>query len=161
MNIKTSSIAGAFLFSAFAVPTALAADAQMTISESGSREFIRAPEANFTGRAWIDPLFIKAQSPQRTTGAYVSFEPGARAAWHTHPLGQTLVVISGTGWVQQWGGEKKVINAGDVVFCPPGVKHWHGATATTGMVHLAIQESDAEGKNVQWMEKVSDEQYGH
>ncbi|UEM39389.1 hypothetical protein [Pectobacterium aquaticum] len=97
MNFKTSSIAGAFLLSAFSVPTVLAADAQMTISESGSRNFIPAPEAHFTGKAWIDPLFIKSQPPQRTTGAYVSFEPGARAAWHTHPLGQTLVVTSRSG----------------------------------------------------------------
>jgi quercetin dioxygenase-like cupin family protein len=88
----------------------------------------------------------------------VTFEPGARTAWHTHPLGQTLIVTSGLGWVQPWDGSKQAIRPGDVVRIPPGVKHWHGATATTGMTHIAIQESEG-GKNVEWMEKVSDEQY--
>jgi 4-carboxymuconolactone decarboxylase len=92
------------------------------------------------------------------SGAYVTFEPGARSAWHTHPLGQTLIVTAGTGWVQEWNGEKHEIRPGDVVWTPPGVKHWHGATATSGITHLAIQES-LDGKNVDWMEKVSDEQY--
>lgn len=144
-----------------AVP-ALAAEppaAQMTFSESGSRAAIPGPDANFTGRVWVDPLFLKPQAPQRATGSYVTFEHGARSAWHTHPLGQTLVVTSGSGWVQEWGGEKKTIRAGDVVNCPPGVKHWHGATDKTGMVHLAIQETTPEGKSVQWFGKVSDDVY--
>lgn len=88
----------------------------------------------------------------------MTFDAGARSAWHTHPLGQTLIVTAGTGWTQEWGGEKQVIKPGDVVWCPPSVKHWHGATATTGMSHIAIQEV-LDGKNVEWMEHVSDEQY--
>jgi quercetin dioxygenase-like cupin family protein len=88
----------------------------------------------------------------------VTFEPGARSAWHTHPLGQTLIVTSGVGWVQEWGGETREMKAGDVVSIPPGIKHWHGASATTGMSHIAIQEA-LDGKNVQWMGKVTDEQY--
>lgn len=99
------------------------------------------------------------KDPSHTSGAYVTFEPGARSAWHTHPLGQTLIVTAGTGWVQQEGGEKQDIKPGDVIWIPPGVKHWHGATATNGMTHIAIQEQ-LDGKNVEWMEQVSDEQYG-
>ena len=105
----------------------------------------------------IDPLF-KANDPSRTSGASVTFEPGARTAWHTHPLGQTLIVTAGCGWVQQWGGQIEEIRQGDVVRIPPGQKHWHGATATTGMTHIAIQEQ-LDGKAVEWMEKVRDEQY--
>ena len=105
----------------------------------------------------VEPLF-PVNSPSRTSGGSVTFEPGARSAWHTHPLGQTLIVTAGTGWVQQWGGEKQEIRPGDVVWTPPGVKHWHGATPTTAMTHIAIQET-LDGKNVEWMEKVSDEQY--
>ena len=111
----------------------------------------------FVGRVRIDPL-ISAAAPSRVSAAYVTFEPGGRSAWHTHPLGQTLVVTAGTGWVQQLGGEKQVIRPGDVIWTPPGVKHWHGATARTGMTHMAIQEF-LDGKNVEWMEPVSDAQY--
>jgi quercetin dioxygenase-like cupin family protein len=103
------------------------------------------------------PLF-KANDLSRTSGSLVTFEPGARTAWHTHPLGQTLIVTAGFGWVQQWGGQIEEIRQGDVVWIPPGQKHWHGATATTGMTHIAIQEY-LDGKAVEWMEKVSDEQY--
>lgn len=105
----------------------------------------------------VDPLFA-ATANTRATGGHVTFEPGARSAWHTHPAGQTLIVTSGIGWVQQWGGERREIKPGDVIWTPPGVKHWHGATATNGMRHIAIQEQ-VDGKVVDWMEQVSDEQY--
>jgi quercetin dioxygenase-like cupin family protein len=106
----------------------------------------------------IDPLF-QAPEPARVAGAHVTFEPGARTAWHTHPLGQTLIITSGLGWAQTEGGLIEEVRAGDVVWFPPGEKHWHGATATTAMTHIAIQEA-LNGKSVDWMEKVSDEQYG-
>jgi quercetin dioxygenase-like cupin family protein len=125
--------------------------------KSGSQPSTKGPEQYFTGQALIDPLF-EAPDPARARGASVTFEPGARSAWHTHPLGQTLIVTAGTGWVQQEGGEKQEIKPGDVIWTPPGVKHWHGATATDRLTHIAIQES-LDGKNVEWMEKVSDEQY--
>ena len=95
----------------------------------------------------------------RATGGHVTFEPGARSAWHTHPAGQILIVTSGVGWVQEWEGEKREIRPGDVIWTPPGVKHWHGATATNGMSHIAIQDA-VDGKNVDWLEKVGEEQYG-
>jgi quercetin dioxygenase-like cupin family protein len=147
---------------AFGSGAALAASVQdaqtITITRSGSQPSRQGPAEYFTGSVRIDPLF-QAKNPSRTSGAYVAFEPGARSAWHTHPLGQTLIVTAGTGWVQQEGGEKQEIKPGDVIWIPPGVKHWHGATATNGMTHIAIQE-EVDGKNVEWMEKVSDEQYG-
>jgi len=108
----------------------------------------------------VDPLH-EAPEPARVRSACVTFEPGARTSWHTHPLGQTLVVTAGCGWTQCWGEPRQEIRAGDVVWCPPGKKHWHGATPTTAMTHIAIQEA-LNGKMVEWMEKVSDEQYqGH
>ena len=130
----------------------------ITVTRSGSQPSRQGPDENFTGSVRIDPLF-NANAPSRTSGGRVTFEPGARTAWHTHPLGQTLVVTAGSGWVQEWGGPTQEIREGDVVWIPPGQKHWHGATATTSMTHIAIQES-LDGKNVDWMEKVSDEQYG-
>jgi quercetin dioxygenase-like cupin family protein len=105
----------------------------------------------------VDPLF-QAHSPARTMGAYVTFEPGARSAWHTHPLGQTLIVTAGCGLVQSVGGAVEVIRAGDVVWCPPGEKHWHGATSTTAMTHIALVEQ-LDGKGVDWLEKVTDGEY--
>jgi quercetin dioxygenase-like cupin family protein len=105
----------------------------------------------------IDPLF-QAPGPARAVGASVTFEPSARTAWHTHPLGQNLVVIYGCGLVQSWGGPIKEIRPGDVIWCPPNEKHWHGATSTTAVTHIAIQEQ-LDGKTVEWVEKVSDEQY--
>ena len=127
------------------------------ITPNGSRPSTRGAAENFTGSAVVDPLFA-ATDHTRSTGGHVTFEPGARSAWHTHPAGQTLIVTSGTGWVQQRGGERREIKPGDVVWIPPGVKHWHGATATNGMRHIAIQEV-VDGKNVDWMEQVTDEQY--
>lgn len=116
-----------------------------------------APEQNFTGNVRVDPVFA-TQAPQRVYGAYVTFEPGARTNWHTHPLGQTLIVTFGVGLTQEWGGPVKILRQGDVVLCPPNVKHWHGAAPNNAMTHLAIGEQ-LEGGNVTWMEKVSDEQY--
>jgi quercetin dioxygenase-like cupin family protein len=140
-------------------PAVLHEDAPtIAITRSGSQPSRQAPAQYFTGSVRIDPLF-QAKDPSRTSGSYVTFEPGARSAWHTHPLGQTLIVTAGTGWVQQEGREKQEIKPGDVIWIPPGVKHWHGATANNGMTHIAIQE-EVDGKNVDWMEKVSDEQYG-
>ena len=129
----------------------------MNITRIGSIPSNKGPEDWFTGTVRIDPLF-KADDPARVAGASVTFEPGARTAWHTHPLGQTLIVTSGSGWVQREGGPIEEIHPGDVVWFPPKEKHWHGATPTTAMSHIAIQEG-LDGKAVDWLEKVSDEQY--
>lgn len=129
----------------------------MEIHRIGSRPSNEGPADWFTGRVRVDPLF-QAPAPARVAGASVTFEPGARTAWHTHPLGQTLVVTAGCGWVQREGGPVETIRPGDVVWFAPDEKHWHGATATTGMTHLAIQES-LDGKVVEWMEQVSDSEY--
>lgn len=130
----------------------------MDIKRNGSQPSVPGPEQWFTGNVRIDPFF-QAPDPARASGALVTFEPGARSAWHTHPLGQTLIVISGLGWHQCEGEPKEEIRPGDVITCPPGKKHWHGATPTTAMSHIAIAEHDENGKVVDWMEKVSDEQY--
>jgi quercetin dioxygenase-like cupin family protein len=129
----------------------------MEIKRSGSRPSGKGPADYFTGMVRVDPL-IEAPDPARVRGAMVTFEPGARTAWHTHPLGQTLIVIVGCGWAQREGGPVEVIRPGDVVWIAPGEKHWHGATATNGMTHIALQEA-LDGKHVQWMEHVTDEQY--
>ena len=129
----------------------------MEIKRSGSRPSRKGPAENFTGSVRIDPLFNPPE-PARAYGALVTFEPGARTAWHTHPLGQTLIVTAGCGWTQCWGEPKEEIRPGDVIWCPPGKKHWHGATATTAMSHIAIVEK-LNGKAVDWMEKVTDDQY--
>jgi quercetin dioxygenase-like cupin family protein len=129
----------------------------MEIKRSGSQAATKGPAENFTGNVWLEPL-LQPSDPGRTLGASVTFEPGARTAWHTHPLGQTLIVTGGCGLVQNWGGPVVKIHPGDVICCPPGEKHWHGATATTGMTHIAILEQ-LNGKIVEWMEKVTDEQY--
>lgn len=129
----------------------------MEIKRGGSQASVKGPGDWFTGTVRIDPLFT-APSPARVRGASVTFEPGARTAWHTHPLGQTLVVTAGCGQAQHWGGAIEQIRPGDVVWFAPGEKHWHGASATTAMTHIAIQE-ELDGKVVEWMEKVSDEQY--
>src|SRR5207249_2927425 len=124
----------------------------MEIKRSGSQPSTKGAAEYFTGNVRIDPLF-QTSDPARVLGALVTFEPGARTAWHTHPLGQNLIVTSGFGWVQCWGGPIKEIRPGDVISCSPGEKHWHGATATTGMSHIAIQEQ-LDGKAVDWLEKV-------
>jgi len=129
----------------------------MDIKRSGSQASTKGPSDWFTGTVRIDPLF-QASDPARVSGASVTFEPGARTAWHTHPLGQTLIVTAGYGWAQRAGGPIEEIRPGDVVWFPPGEKHWHGATPRTAMTHIAIQEA-LNGKPVDWMEKVSDAQY--
>jgi quercetin dioxygenase-like cupin family protein len=129
----------------------------MDIKRNGSQHSTKGQADYFTGSVRIDPLF-QAPDPARVFGASVTFEPGARTAWHTHPLGQTLIVTAGSGLVQSWGGPIREIWPGDVVWIPPGEKHWHGAKATTAMTHIAIQEQ-LDGKVADWMEKVSDELY--
>jgi quercetin dioxygenase-like cupin family protein len=129
----------------------------MDIKRSGSQPSGKGPADYFTGTVRVDPL-IQADAPARIFAASVTFEPGARTAWHTHPLGQTLIVTAGCGLVQRWGGPIEPIRPGDVVWFPPGEKHWHGATPTTAMTHIAIVEH-LDDKSADWMEKVSDEQY--
>lgn len=130
----------------------------MKLKRSGSQPSIKGQSDYFTGSVRIDPLF-QANHPARAVGANVTFEPGARTAWHTHPLGQNLIITAGCGLVQKWGNNNaQVIYPGDVVWFPPGEKHWHGATATTAMTHIAIQEQ-LDGMTADWMENVSDEQY--
>jgi quercetin dioxygenase-like cupin family protein len=129
----------------------------MEIKRAGSQPSMKGTQEWFTGTVRIDPLF-QATEPSRVSAASVTFEPGARTAWHTHPLGQQLIVTAGLGWTQYWDGTKEEIRPGDVVRCPPGVKHWHGATPTTAMTHIAVQEA-LDGKAVEWLEKVTDQQY--
>src|ERR1043166_5843666 len=132
-------------------------DMEIKITKAGSQPSTKGPSDWFTGTVRIDPLF-QPNAPAPAAGASVTFEPGAPTAWHTHPLGQTLIVTAGAGLVQREGGPVEAIYPGDVVWFPPGLKHWHGAAPTTAMTHIAIQES-LDGKVVEWMEKVSDEQY--
>jgi len=129
----------------------------MEIKRNGSQPSNKGPADWFTGTVRIDPL-LQPNPPARAAGASVTFEPGARTAWHTHPLGQTLIVTAGCGRAQRWGGPIEEIRPGDVIWFPPGEKHWHGAAPTTAMTHIAIQEN-LDGKVVDWLEKVSDEQY--
>jgi quercetin dioxygenase-like cupin family protein len=132
-------------------------DPKMEIKKSGSQPSTKGPADWFTGTVRIDPLFQPTE-PARAASACVTFEPGARTAWHTHPLGQRLVVVAGCGRAQSWGGPIEEIRPGDVIWFPPGEKHWHGAAPTTAMSHIAIQEQ-LEGKAVEWMEHVTEEQY--
>ncbi len=139
---------------------ALAAESNkesQTISRAGSQASVKGPAEYFTGIVRVDPLFPAIDSAP-FSAAYVTFEPGARSAWHIHPTGQHLLVTAGVGRTQQWGGPIEEIKAGDVIWCPPKVKHWHGASPTTSMTHIAITGT-INGKNVEWMEKVTDEQY--
>lgn len=129
----------------------------MDIKRNGSRPSATGPEAYFTGAVRVDPMF-QVGDPPRVSGGLVTFEPAARSAWHTHPLGQALVVTSGLGWAQLEGGPIEEIRPGDVIWFPPGVKHWHGAAPATAVSHIAITEF-LDGRNVDWLEKVSDEQY--
>ena len=129
----------------------------MEIKRRASQNLSKGSAEYFTGTVRIDPLF-EAPEPARVRGASVTFEPGARTAWHTHPLGQTLIVTTGLGWAQRWGEAVAEIRPGDVVWFPPGEKHWHGASPTSAMTHIAIQEA-LDGKVVEWMEDVSDQQY--
>ena len=129
----------------------------MVISPNGSRPNVSGSPNNFTGAVVVEPLY-PANDHIRASAGHVTFAPGARSAWHTHPAGQVLIVTDGVGWMQEEGGAKREIKPGDVVWCPPGVKHWHGATPTSGMRHIAITGT-VSGNNVNWMEQVTDEQY--
>ena len=154
---RLTAIAVSILLIASAHTFANESSQRLTIARSGSQSSRQAPSQYFTGSVRIDPLF-ETKDPSNTSGAYVTFEPGARSAWHIHPLGQTLVVTAGFGRVQQWGGPVEEIRPGDVVWIPPGQKHWHGASPTSAMTHIAVQGAVG-GKNVDWMEKVNEEQY--
>jgi quercetin dioxygenase-like cupin family protein len=133
-------------------------EVNMEIKHPGSQPSAKGPAEYFTGTVRVDPLFT-APDPARVVGAHVTFEPGARTAWHTHPLGQTLIVTSGCGRAQKWGGAVEEIRPGDVIWFAPGEKHWHGAGTATAVTHIAIQEK-LDGKTVDWLEHVTDEQYG-
>jgi len=146
----------ATVFAAQANDTEMKAPSQ-TIIPAGTQASVKGPAQWFTGDARIDPLF-PANDTAHYSGAYVTFEPGARSYWHLHPAGQHILVTSGVGLTQEWGGPVKEIKAGDVIWCPPGVKHWHGASPTIAMTHMVITGS-LNGKNVEWEEEVSDEQY--
>lgn len=150
----------AFLSSVLFVANAYAqSDQSVVVTRLGSAPAVKASEEYFTGTAYVDSRF-KAEAPARIAGGTVVFEPRAHTAWHSHPLGQTLIVTEGVGWVQNWGGPIQEIRVGDIVRIPPGVKHWHGASPTFGMTHIAITEV-LDGKTVEWMEKVSDQQYNN
>lgn len=135
-----------------------AARQPQVVTRPGTQASAKGPAEYFTGSVRVDPMFAAKESAPYS-GAMVTFEPGARSAWHKHPAGQHLVVTSGVGWTQEWGGSVVEIRARDVVWCPPGVKHWHGASPATAMSHIALTGT-LNGKNVEWLEKVSDEQYG-
>ena len=152
MRLLAATIASLLLASA-----SLSQMPELVIQRAGSQPSTKGPADRFTGAVRVDPLF-PARDPGRTSAGSVTFEPGSRSAWHTHPLGQILIVTSGVGRVQQWGGAVQEIRPGDVVWIPPAVKHWHGAAPTTAMTHIAIQEA-LNGRVVDWMEKVGDDQY--
>jgi len=145
------------LFLAISVASAQS-DLAITVTRAGSQPSTAGSAENFTGAVRVDSRF-KGTGLARISGATVIFEPGARTAWHRHPLGQTLIIMDGVGLVQHWEGPVQEIRPGDTVWIPPGVKHWHGASSTVGMSHIAVSEA-LDGKTVEWMEKVSDEQYG-
>ncbi|MDR3363267.1 MAG: cupin domain-containing protein [Desulfovibrio sp.] len=132
---------------------------QQTLTLAGTQPSVKGPSQFFTGTVRIDPLFPPKFPNAPFSGAYVTFEPGARSFWHTHPTGQHLLVVSGVGRTGEWGGKVDEIKAGDVLWCPPGVKHWHGASPTTAMTHLALTGTLADGKNVEWLEEVNEAQY--
>jgi quercetin dioxygenase-like cupin family protein len=147
----------AWLFPLAWAAVALATDrpsTSQTVSPAGAQPAVKGPAEYFTGNVRVDPLFV-AKDTAPFSGAYVTFDPGARSNWHTHPAGQHLIVTSGVGRTQEWGRPIVEIRAGDVVWCPPGVKHWHGATPTTAMTHIALTGTVG-GKNVDWLEKVTD-----
>lgn len=148
-------VATSFAVALMASTNAFAQSSELTAG--GSRPSIKGPAENFTGSVVIDPLYSNNEHTSNT-GGLVTFEPGARSNWHTHPAGQVLIVTAGTGWTQDEGGEKRVMRAGDVLWCPPDVKHWHGATATNGVSHIAITNMK-DGQNVAWLEPVEDAVY--
>jgi 4-carboxymuconolactone decarboxylase len=161
MKLLNATVVSLFLLASMFPCLTQVASAQnaqtINITRRGSPQSGKGSAQSFTGSVRIEPVF-DAHDPSRSTGGRVTFEPGARTAWHTHPLGQTLIITAGPGLIQQWGSAIEEIREGDVVWIPPGIKHWHGATPRTAMTHIAIQEL-LNGKNVEWLEKVSDEQY--
>jgi quercetin dioxygenase-like cupin family protein len=157
MNRLLPAVLVLALVAAASAPMSSVHGQTMQISPNGSRPSVRGPAQNFTGSVVVNPFFA-ANEHTPALGALVTFEPSARSAWHRHSGGQTLIVTQGVGWTQEEGGRKHEIKPGDVIWCPPGVKHWHGAAATTSMSHIAITNVVG-GKSVEWMEKVSDEQY--
>lgn len=163
MRPITATILSGLLLAAAAVPRGHAQSppvptaARIVIARDGAGPARKAPAENFTGTVTVAPVF-RAGDGSTTSGSFVTFQPGARTAWHTHPEGQTLIVTAGTGWVGGWGAPVREMRTGEVVRIPPGVKHWHGATQTSTMTHVAIQDS-RDGKPVDWLEKVGDEQY--
>lgn len=156
--VKLGSIAVSLAAGLSAAAPLAEGGATMEIKKAGSQSSIKGPDDWFTGTVRIDPLF-EASGPMRSSAVLVTFEPGARTAWHAHPIGQRLIVTSGFGRVQRWGGPVEELRPGDVVLCPAGEKHWHGASPTTAMSHIAILEATPEGKVVDWLEKVTDAQY--
>jgi len=157
MLVNVFVLAGFFMLSV----EAQTMNPKQIIESAGSKPSVKASEVystSFTGTVRLDPLFSENDAAPYS-GAYVTFEPGARTAWHTHPVGQRLIVVAGVGRTQEWGGPVKEIRPGDVIWCPPGVKHWHGAAPQTAMTHLALTGVKA-GKNVEWLEKVTDAEYG-
>jgi quercetin dioxygenase-like cupin family protein len=164
MNLRISVVAiglAAMTSCAHAAPSRSApanSAEHMEIHRAETLPSTPGPAQRFTGAVSITQLFGPTERT-RSSGGRVTFQPGARSAWHTHPAGQTLIITSGTGWVEEWGGRRQQVQAGDVVWTPAGVKHWHGATATASMTHLAIQEQ-VDGSAVTWLEQVSDDQYG-
>lgn len=162
MNVLAITLISLFLFASVASKAQTSApkaptSSSIQIARSDSLHSSRGSTQYFTGSVQVQQLF-PANDPSRTSGGKVTFEAGARSAWHMHPFGQILIVTEGTGWIQQWGGPIEEIRKGDVIWIPAGVKHWHGATPNTAMTHIAIQE-ELNGKAVEWMEKVTDEQY--
>jgi len=157
LTVRLALLAAVFLPLAISASATPALAEGMQIETKAERKAGPGPEANFTGRVVVSPL-APASHHTETSVVHVAFSVGARSAWHTHPAGQTLIVTEGTGWVQEEGGKKIEIKPGDVIWTPPGVKHWHGATASSAMTHVALTEN-VDGRNVDWMEKVSDEQY--
>lgn len=158
---RQTAMSLSLLFTLIMAGNAMAQDTaskQQIIKPAGTQASIQGPAQFFTGRSRIDPLFDQDEN-SNVSAAYVTFEPAARSHWHTHPKGQKLVVTQGVGYTQEWGKPIQVIKAGDVVECPAGIKHWHGAAPNTAMTHLAITAYDEQGKNVNWLEPVSDEQY--
>ncbi len=143
--------------SAAILSTGAASAQNVEVSKAETRQQTKGSDEYFTGTTSVDALF-PADNGRHANGGHVTFQPSARTAWHTHPAGQTLIVTSGTGWITQWNGERREIKTGDVAWIPPGVKHWHGAGADTSMSHIALQES-IDGKNVDWLEQVSEDQY--
>jgi quercetin dioxygenase-like cupin family protein len=152
-------IAVMFVFTTAYADKSAQEEETMIFKRNGSQSSIKGPAEWFTGDVRIDPIHMEPAEPSRITSALVTFEPGARTNWHTHPLGQLLIVTAGQGWTQCEGEDRVEINAGDTIWCPPGHKHWHGATSSTGMSHIAVQEM-LNGKNVEWLEPVTDDQYG-